>query len=162
MDKGPKELVEKVTGGWIGDKLVIIPIGLPGSGKSSFTETIRGSIGYEVAVHSTDSFFVDKAGKYNFDSRQLGRFHRKNLEAFKLSLLKRVPVIIVDNTNLRARDRNKYTKEAEKAGYEVQMVVIGEFTDEAAKIYAKRNKHGVPLQKIMEMASKANIPEGAL
>lgn len=161
MSKTTEELVEEVTSSCKG-KLVIIPIGLPGSGKSTFTELVKSSVGYKVDVHSTDNFFLDKSGNYNFDPSKLGRFHKQNLENFKKSLLKRTPVIIVDNTNLRARDRNKYAKEAEKAGYEVQMVVIGEFTDEAAKIYAKRNRHGVTLEKIKDMAGRANIPEGAL
>lgn len=162
MNQDTSKLVEQVNDNWHGDKLVIIPIGLPGSGKSTFTKMVKDSSGYRVDVHSTDEFFVDKNGKYNFDPSKLGRYHKQNLENFKKSLLKRTPVIIVDNTNLRARDRNKYANEAKKAGYEVQMVVIGEFTDEAAKIYAKRNKHGVSLEKIKEMAGRANIPEGAL
>lgn len=157
MTKSTEELLEEVRTGWEGDKLVILPIGLPGSGKSTFVELLKSSIGYRVDVHSTDSFFVDKRGNYNFDATKLGRYHKQNLENFKKSLLKRTPVIVVDNTNLRARDRNKYIKEAKKAGYEVKVVVVGEFTDDAIKIYAKRNKHGVTFDKIKQMAAKANI-----
>jgi len=142
-------------------RLVILPIGLPGSGKSTFVKTLSNMIGYQTAIHSTDNFFIED-GEYKFNPTSLGRYHKQNLENFKKSLDGQVPVVIVDNTNLKARDRNKYVRLAESAGYNVQMVVIGEFSDEAVKLYAKRNKHKVPLEKIEQMAKGAAIPEGAL
>lgn len=159
MIQDTQKLVEGVLADCQTEKLVVIPIGLPGSGKSTFVNLFRDSVEGHVEIHSTDNFFIEE-GQYKFDPTKLGRYHRQNLENFKNSLKKNVPVIIVDNTNLRGRDRNKYASLAEDSGYEVRMVVIGEFTDAAAKIYANRNTHGVPLDTIMRMAAKAFLPEG--
>lgn len=141
---------------------VILPIGLPGSGKSSFTRSIKETVGYEVAVHSTDQFFIDKDGNYKFDKGLLGLYHQKNISAFEKSLYAKIPIIIIDNTNLRSRDRNKYVRLARRHGYAVQMVVIGGFSDAEVREYAKRNTHGINYTTISQMAKTASIPEEAL
>lgn len=42
----------------------------------------------------------------------------------------------------------KYVQQAWAAGYRVREEVVGEFTAEAVALYAQRNVHGVPLDKI--------------
>lgn len=157
--QNPEEIIERLTPN---NGTVIIPIGLPGSGKSTFTQFIRDTVGYEVAVHSTDSFFIGEDGLYNFDRTKAGYFHKQNLENFERSLQKGVPIVIVDNTNLKSKERNKYVRLATAHGYSVQMVVIGEFDEAAIKRYAQRNRHGLTLDEIRRMAESANIPEEAL
>lgn len=141
-------------------KKVKVLIGLPGSGKSTKTRQLVEALSeeYSSAVHSTDSYFI-KDGEYRFDPKKLGYFHKLNLEAFKKSLDSNVNLIIVDNTNIKARDRRPYIDSAHSRGYDVECIVIGEFTEEFAKICAERNTHGVPLESILRMASRIQLPE---
>ena len=62
-----------------------------------------------------------------------------------------MPVIIVDNTNLQPWQFEPYVKDAWAAGYRVQEVVVGEFTEAAVETYAQRNVHSVPYDKLLIM-----------
>lgn len=142
-------------------KIVIIPIGLPGSGKSTFANTIKETAGYEVAVHSTDALFTDASGNYNFDRDKLPEYHQRNFQNFEVSLAAGVPIVIIDNTNLMLTNRIDYVRAAEAHGYKVQMVIVGEFSEAAMRVYAKRNRHGVSYDEIKLMADEADIPKEA-
>jgi hypothetical protein len=56
-----------------------------------------------VAIHSTDSYFIDPAGVYRFNAELLGVNHQRNYDAFCASLSAGVSTIILDNTNLQVR-----------------------------------------------------------
>jgi hypothetical protein len=45
----------------------------------------------------------------------------------------------------------KYVAAAWQRGYQVREEVVGEFTEAAAAVYAARNTHGVPHDKILMM-----------
>lgn len=45
----------------------------------------------------------------------------------------------------------KYVQQAWAAGYRVREEVVGEFTPAAVQLYAQRNVHGVPLDKLQIM-----------
>jgi hypothetical protein len=45
----------------------------------------------------------------------------------------------------------KYVRQAWAAGYSVREEVVGEFTPSAVQLYAERNTHGVPLDKLYMM-----------
>lgn len=136
------------------ERKVYILIGLPGSGKSTkANQLVEPYAPWDSAIHSTDSFFM-KNGKYEFNPKLLGVFHQKNFHAFESSLKKNLSCVVVDNTNIRPRDRRPYREAALAAGYSVEEIVIGEFTPEAIKLYAKRNTHGVPLEAIEKMAER--------
>jgi predicted kinase len=86
-------------------------------------------------------------------------FHARNFQKFALALADARDVVIVDNTNLREEHREPYVKLARAFGYQVEMPVVGEFTEEACKTYAARNVHGVPLEGLRRMASSVQLPE---
>lgn len=139
---------------------VYIMVGLPGSGKSTVAEQIAeraGEHGHDTAIHSTDNYFMVN-GKYVFDREKIGWNHKQNQEAFKKSVRDRTHTIIVDNTNLIAKDRRVYAQYAKIGKYRVVYVVVGTF-DEAAvlKCFAS-NTHGVPLETLNRMAKRARIP----
>ena len=111
--------------------------GIPGSGKSTVSSYLVGTEGHS---HSTDNYFMDEHGHYNFDFNLLNENHKKNFEAFCESVKKGTPVVICDNTNMREDYYYHYAKFAQEHGYIVSVVetLLPNF-DEAAK----RNSHGV-------------------
>ncbi|MGI2261286.1 AAA family ATPase [Shewanella sp. GXUN23E] len=133
--------------------------GLPGSGKSywvdSFIETLEPEVALQVrqqGYFSTDSFFM-RGEHYIFDKTRLSEYHQRNLAAFIDALVAKVPVVICDNTNLAQWEYLCYDKAARALGYQIRQVLIGDPADpEHQQICAKRNRHGVPLDKIRAMA----------
>lgn len=138
------------------NKTAIIMIGVPGSGKSTKAgQLLRERLevpGTSGVIHSTDSYFVDASGVYNFDVKKLGYFHTLNVKAYEASIDKGIDLVICDNTNVRARDRKPYIEYAKKKGYSVVIEVVGNFeTKDDLKLYAARNTHGVPYASIEKM-----------
>lgn len=133
--------------------------GIPGSGKSTVAEKIlRSSLGdgpggflIRGRIHSTDSYFYNEYSEYKFDPSRLGEFHAANLQAFKESLAKGLPVVICDNTNTQRWEYQKYLDAAEEAGYIVSIVTLPHPPVEVA---AERNSHGVPAEVIQRMLDR--------
>ncbi len=121
-------------------KKVYILRGVSGSGKSTFVKKLPK----DRVVHSTDSFFY-KNGKYKFDFKKLGFYHKRNLKNFEESLKKKKRVVVVDNTNILAKDAKPYIKKAKEHGYKVILV---DFRPKGALWHYKRNIHNVPLEVI--------------
>jgi len=128
-------------------KIVYIMRGIPGSGKSTMARQLAGDTG---KIHSTDDYFM-KDGKYAFDPNQLRRNHQLNFQAFKADLSLGVSPVIVDNTNTQKWEYENYTKAAEDAGYEVEVVQVPHIDP---KLAAQRNTHGVPEESIRRMIAR--------
>ena len=129
-----------------GDKKLIILRGLPGSGKTEIAkELVRNGI-----IHSTDDFQI-KNGKYIFDPKNLGRYHRLNLIACIKSMEKGISPIIIDNTNVASADCKNYVNAARYYGYSIEIVEVK--TPWAFNIdeLAKRNTHNVSRETIEDM-----------
>lgn len=140
-------------------KLAIIMRGLPGSGKSHWIEAFIQSQPVDVAlrlrqsgVFSTDSYFYQD-GKYLFDVKKLSEHHQRNLTGFIQALGHSEPVVICDNTNICRWEYMAYEAAAKALGYRVRIVLVGDPSCVAHQaLCAKRNRHGVPLAKIKQMA----------
>jgi predicted kinase len=105
-------------------KKLIIMIGIPGSGKSTQAATLKSVYersGFAVSIRSTDDLFM-KDGKYCFDRNLLGKNHGMNKTLAENDCRNGVNVVIIDNTNINARDRKVYEDIANKHGYEVEVV----------------------------------------
>ena len=92
-------------------KTVIINRAVPGSGKSSISNTIEETLAAEnvnIAVHSTDNFFM-RGNRYCFDITKLSKYHWMNLAAFTEDLRAGTDVVICDNTNLQTWQTLPYT-----------------------------------------------------
>lgn len=124
-------------------RVAYIMRGVSGSGKSTLAQQLAGANGI---IHSTDSYFYDGNGDYQFDPSLLRENHQKNYNAFCESL-ETHDVVICDNTNTQEWEYEGYVRRAETAGYQVVLVVLKPLLRDA-QVYADRNTHGVPLDAI--------------
>lgn len=136
-------------------KTAIILRGLPGSGKSTVANLL--GVGYSdvpnppKVIHSTDSYFYDKDGNYNFDPNMLKVYHPQNLTAFTNSCKAGIGLVILDNTNTEHWEYEKYVEVAEENGYQVHIITVGDFNVEHC---VERNTHGVPMHAINRMKQR--------
>jgi predicted kinase len=133
-------------------KKMIMMRGVPGSGKSYLAEQlaqIAGQTG-SVVLYSTDEFFMVD-GRYQFDPSKLGKYHMQNIERAAKAAENGVDTIIIDNTNIRHWEMRAYAQIADKNGYEVEFVESNSPWAKDAVECARRNRHGVPLDKIIQM-----------
>lgn len=131
--------------------VVVVMSGPSGSGKStvaSYLQTILQDQKIEVAVFSTDSYFMVN-GFYNFDQTKLHVYHAKNLEAFQNS---KAQVRIVDNTNLTRWEFVKYFNSSEKA-----VCIILYMNEIMPDMLAFRSVHKLPIATIAKMSKKFKI-----
>lgn len=135
------------------EKKLYIMVGLPGSGKSTFTKTLSNPI-----ICSADHWF-EKSGKYVFDQSQIVPAHRAAQNKCLDSMLQSKPLIVIDNTNLTDKDRKPYEDMAQKYSYEIIYVVF-EPNKKKIKTYAKRNLHGVTAAVLEVMVEKYRPPSG--
>mgnify|MGYP000391811624 CR=1 FL=1 len=81
-------------------KILTLVRGLPGSGKSTFANTITN----EFSVCEADKFFYDKEGNYNFDATKLTNAHQWCREQVEIRMKDNqanyqfYPHIVVSNT----------------------------------------------------------------
>ena len=138
-------------------KQVFILRGLPGSGKSHYAQTLADDLvaGDETQyfICSTDDFFTSHNGEYRFDKTRLPEYHNLNLARFINALAEGLPLVIVDNTNIKKWEFVAYSAAAAAMGYQVKEVIVGEIKDKSLQhLYAKRNSHRVGLKTISKMA----------
>lgn len=138
-------------------KKLIVLRGLPGSGKSTKAAQLAKKAENPI-ICSTDDFFV-KEGKYTFVPELLHENHKKNMDRVIEALTDLThDLIIVDNTNVKAWEYKRYLEEATKRRIETQVVVVGmPCTEDDAREYARRNTHGVPEDKVVQMWRKFQI-----
>lgn len=139
-------------------KIVYILRGIPGCGKSTLAKFIFCGVekGTTAAYCSADMFFM-KNGEYNFELSKLAAAHEYCRFNFTLAVQNTIDVIIIDNTNTTHKEFKFYKDEAVKAGYQVQIITVGEFSEEALATYAARNIHGVPIEKLKQMRDRFQL-----
>jgi len=136
---------------------LIIMRGIPGAGKSTKAKSLVG----QGKIHSTDDV-IEAGGDYNEffakmiankDFNPLSQAHSTNLKNAIQSMSAGVTPVIVDNTNIKQNEPKAYVMAALEMGYadnNIKFVDIGTAGLEAEEL-AKRNAHGVPLEKIKAM-----------
>lgn len=142
-------------------KIVYILRGLPGAGKSNIAAQIEDIYTWDkdakgVIVCSADKYFVQN-GQYLFDINKLGAAHAQCRQIFSDAIIGNYDCIIIDNTNTTHKEFKFYKDEGLKAGYQVQIITVGEFSEEALAIYAARNVHGVPIEKLKLMRDRFQL-----
>jgi predicted kinase len=135
---------------------LIVMRGISGAGKSTKAKSLVG----QGKIHSTDDL-IEKSGDYrefftkmiaSGDFSSLGKMHSQNLKDAIESMKAGVSPVIVDNTCLRVREMSDYIKAALELGYSDDNIQIVDVDSGlSAEELAKRNTHGVPLDKIKQM-----------
>lgn len=124
---------------------VVIMVGCPGSGKSTY---IKNKFS-DALIVSADHFFMNN-GVYEFDRNLLGRAHGECYQNFMEAITAGIELVVVDNTNTTMREINTYANPAREKGYDVEVVVLS--VD--PQIGYSRNVHGVPFDTIQKMANR--------
>ncbi len=127
-------------------KLMMMIIGVPGSGKSTMANKIK-SEDPEFAnanIWEADMFFIDKNGNYKWNQNYLRMAHAWCQSQVR-SDMNQGKNVIVSNTCLTPSERKPYFELAKEFGYEVEVKVCnGGF----------KNIHGVPDETIERMKKK--------
>ena len=133
-------------------KVLTLVRGLPGSGKSSFSNFIWN----EYAIYETDKFFYDKEGNYNFDATKLKEAHewcRKQVETCMIDNQNNpqyYPEIAVSNTFTQEWEMKPYFDLAEKYGYTIFTIII-------ENRHGNKSIHGVPEETMEKMKNRFEI-----
>jgi NEDD4-binding protein 2 len=129
------------------NKRLIVVRGISGSGKSTLAKSLAGDTG---VVFSTDDYFLDDE-EYKFDVEKLGEAHGWNQSRAIAAMESGISPIVIDNTNTQAWEPQAYVKAALSNGYEVEIREPETDWKFNAEELAKRNKHGLPVERIQQM-----------
>nr|XP_057935411.1 NEDD4-binding protein 2-like 2 isoform X2 [Doryrhamphus excisus] len=136
--------------------VLILMRGLPGSGKSTTARELL-SKGPDGLILSTDDYFADKDG-YRYDPGLLGAAHEWNQRRACDAMHDRRSPVIIDNTNLQAWEMKPYVTMALQRGYRVDFCEPNTSWKFDPYELEKRNKHGVPQEKIAQMLDRFYSP----
>ena len=124
--------------------------GLPGSGKSTISEILK-LIHKDSLVLSSDDYFWDVGtNSHKFDKDKIQEAHKWNFDRFKKSIEVKVPIIIVDNSNVKLFHYHHYLDYGQRHNYLVTVVTIPH-NDVSDKELTERNIHGVSRETIRRM-----------
>lgn len=128
--------------------------GVSGSGKSTMAkEIVSGHSSYLVC--SADEFFVNKqTGEYEFDPKKLRQAHTWCKTRAELAMELGVETVVIDNTNTQKWEYQSYLDMAKIFKYDIKIIKVGQLDESNLKVYANRNKHGVPLDVIRKQAGR--------
>ncbi|XP_060634413.2 NEDD4-binding protein 2 isoform X1 [Anolis sagrei] len=133
--------------------VLVLLRGVPGSGKSylarALLEDNPGGI-----ILSTDDYFYQKNGEYQFDANCLGEAHEWNRKRAKEAFEKRITPIIIDNTNTQAWEMKPYVVLSQQHNYKVIFREPDTWWKFKPKELERRNIHGVSKEKIKKMLER--------
>jgi ABC-type oligopeptide transport system ATPase subunit len=103
---------------------MIINRGLPGSGKSTLSKKIYHLYGSENGsiICSGDDFFVTETGEYKFDASKLADAHTHAQNKASDACRNSISPVIIDNTNIKYWEVNKYLSIARSHNYIVILI----------------------------------------
>uniref|UniRef100_A0A8D0HAG2 NEDD4-binding protein 2-like 2 n=1 Tax=Sphenodon punctatus TaxID=8508 RepID=A0A8D0HAG2_SPHPU len=134
------------------EKLLQILRGLPGSGKTTLSRILLDQR-HDGIVFSTDDYFRQQDG-YTYIVGQLGAAHDWNQKRAKQAMEEGRSPIIIDNTNTQAWEMKPYVQMALGKGYQVEFHEPDTWWKFDPEELEKRNKHGVPREKIAQMLER--------
>lgn len=129
-------------------KTVYILRGVPGCGKSSVADELHSNAsrtGRTALICSSDDFFMDHDGNYNWDLEKLGHAHMWCMHEFKCGLADGIDVVIVSNTNIHSSDVKAYHDVAKEVGYMIFVLTVENWHD-------GEDVHNVPTEVKLAMS----------
>ena len=144
-------------------KVMYIMRGVSGSGKS----TTARNLGAGGVVFSTDDYFSQEKGSYDFNPSKLGVAHDWNKDRAEQAVREGISPIVIDNTNTQAWEMQPYVEIAMNHGYRIKIVeptspwwkqfnpgMSKEELSELANTLYEKGTHGVPLFAIEKMLER--------
>lgn len=151
-------------------QVLVIMQGVPGSGKSTVADALSAvySVNQEVKttnsetglegepipywvpayVFSTDDYFYNEKGMYNYKKEEIGRAHEWNQARVEFEL-RRGSSVIVDNTNIKAWQARPYVEMAQALNIPIIFIRV------SGHIWG--NIHGVPEEVVNRMVSDMEL-----
>lgn len=128
-------------------KVCTIVRGIPGSGKTTYANTMAKSLAYSPSdvVCSADDFMLDENGEYNYHPSKLNYAHTMCFEKFKSLVDNGVEHVFVANTSTRKSEYERYQQYAESKGYMVFVIEMSQ---------SFQNVHGVPDEHLERMKTR--------
>lgn len=138
---------------------LIVMVGESGSGKSTLAQNMKlilNAEGKTCVILSTDNYWIRPDGTYSFNVRELEQAHQWNFDKFKQifedeDLNNNDITVIIDNTNLRFSEYERYARLAVSSGWKIEVIYMPILSEEEL---FKRNRHNVPLETIRRQLSR--------
>ena len=132
---------------------LILARGVSGSGKSTLAKRIF-ELSDEVYEISTDKWFLDDEGNYNFDPSKIAEYHQQTIECCNHLMgnikVTKWKVIIVHNTFVEEWEMTPYFELAEKHGWKIHTIIV-------ENRHGGKNTHEVPEEALDRQEQKFNI-----
>jgi predicted kinase len=134
------------------NKTLTIVRGLPGSGKSTFSNFIWN----DYAICEADKFFYDSEGHYLFEPSKLKQAHEWCREEVEKRMIENqnnpqhYPEIVVSNTFTQEWEMQAYLDLAKKYDYRVFSIIV-------ENRHGNTNIHGVPDDTLKKMKDRFQI-----
>ena len=126
-------------------KTLYIVRGVPGSGKSTFAQSL------DCPVFEADQYFIDsETGEYKFDGSKIKLAHNWCKLRVEQSMEDDFQKIAVSNTFTQEWEMDAYYELAKQYGYRVFSLIV-------ENRHGGVNEHGVPEDKLEQMKNRFEI-----
>lgn len=137
-------------------KVMWILRGLPGVGKSTLATSLviaAQANNNTSAICCADDYMME-GDKYVWAPEKVADAHTRCRNKAAIAVENKVEYIIIANTNTTMKEMKFYMDLTKTHNYFLQMVTIGQFSDDAVELYAKQNTHNVPIETIRKMRDR--------
>jgi predicted kinase len=118
--------------------------GVPGSGKSTFTQTLTPH------HWEADMYFINEDGEYKFNIDEIKNAHQWCRDMIEGAMKRNLDKIAVSNTFTQEWEMEPYFKLAEEYGYTVFSLIV-------ENRHGGETQHGVPSDKVQVMRDRFQI-----
>ena len=133
---------------------IVLMRGTPGSGKSYKARQILEAANNDGVILSTDNMFMSSNGIYLWNAPGLSNAHVMTKNLCAEACQRKIPLIIVDNTNSTAWEQKPYLELANHFNYEVEIVEPDTSWKYDADECFRRCTHSVPLESIRRVIER--------